>query len=211
MYKLISSLWYLHRLRNYYTIVTKAFHLFMPKKRLLHFPYICPLMSQAVSYFKRPLLLSYRGILMLILIAGAGIMCSGLTRKAPHYAAVYIMVYVIAVLLLLVYQASKLHYFGVSDKALIIRNSLFPWKYKEILLTKVKSIRIDTDIRLGPGPVLGSSSPYYLKVFFESLEQERFFGGTLGGKQWSLLTAELGKYQVRVINTCLYVPLRDVL
>lgn len=168
-------------------------------------------MSKAISYFKRPLLLSYRGILSLVIVTGAGVLCSGLARKEPHYAAVYLIVYIVAALTLVCYQATKLDYFGVSDKALVIRNSLFFWRRREILFPAIKSIRIDADYIRAPGLSLGWGTPYYLKVCFEDQEQERFYAGGLGGKQWSRLTAELVKYQVRVINTCPYVPFRDML
>lgn len=165
-----------------------------------------------VTYFKRNPLLSFRILPPLIIILVFGILCFDTVRKGAQFSAVYITLYVIAILGVMLYLGKNMHYFGVSDKALLIRNSIFPWQYREILFSDIKSIRIDMNT-FGWNSVWGSrwGEPYYLMIFLKGSGKEMFYGSTLNAKQWALLTIELEKYNVRVINMCPYVPFRDLL
>lgn len=53
--------------------------------------------------------------------------------------------------------------------------------------------------------------PYYLRVFFDGFKTQKFYAATLSGKKWALLTSELERNGIRVINTCFYIPFREML
>jgi hypothetical protein len=166
-------------------------------------------MANAIPYFKGRVLLSFRGFSMLLFIFFTSFIYVLLVRGLKDYTLIFYTVgYLLAIGTIIFYYGWQMCYFGISDKHLIIRNSIFFWWRRTILLTDIKSIRIDMITFSRPTRTYG---PYYLRVYFDGLKTQKFYAGTLSGRKWALLAEELERKEIRAINTAPYVPFREML
>jgi hypothetical protein len=120
----------------------------------------------------------------------------------------YTIGYLVIISIVIFYFGWQMCYFGISEKQLIVRNSIFFWWQQTILWTDIKSIRIDINVIGRPSRYYG---PHYLRVFFDDFKTRKFYAGALNGRKWASLSAEIELNGVRIINTVPYVPFRDML
>lgn len=167
-------------------------------------------MANSIPYFKGRILLSFRGISMLVFIFFTSFIYILLVKDLKDYTIIFYTIgYLLIIGTIIFYYGWQMCYFGISDKQLIIGNSIFFWWRRTILLTDIKSIRIDMTI-LGSFHN-GYYSPYYLRVFFDNFKTQKFYAATLSGKKWASLSEELKKKEIKVINTVPYIQFRDML
>lgn len=161
-----------------------------------------------VLFFKGKLLLSRRGLGMCFWIAMASTctFCFNQIDLCPP--SLLIFGYGLSVARIIFTYARHFNYFSVSEKQLIVYNSIYFWQQTEILLADIKSVRIDMDAYKNSRRM----PPYYLRLFLDQLKTRKFNASTLNRKVWIALATELEQHNIRVVNT--YPPeifFRDML
>ncbi|HRE78256.1 MAG TPA: hypothetical protein PLL09_10585 [Flavobacterium sp.] len=86
-----------------------------------------------------------------------------------------------------------MHYYGVSKKFLIIKNTNLPWKEKIYFLDNIKEVVFECEGKM----------PNCLRVITHDFKSNLYPGATLSDKKWITLKKELRSYGVIVRDECI--------
>lgn len=89
-----------------------------------------------------------------------------------------------------------MHYFGVSEHYLIIRNHTLPWINRCFYLPNVKEVVFEQE----------GKRPYILRVITQDFKSKLYPAGTLRNTHWLNLKCELEKNNIPVRNECVPDP-----
>lgn len=93
-----------------------------------------------------------------------------------------------------VYHSYKMHYFGLTENHLVVRNHNFIWKVNIYHLTDIREIVID----------MPSKQPTHLRVITKDYKSKIYPAGTLRDKHWLALKRSLASKGLMVRNECIY-------
>jgi hypothetical protein len=124
-----------------------------------------------VTYFRGNQLLNFNGIVLWFVLVCIAVVIIVFDNSV---ATVFLTLVAIGWFL---FVSSTLHYFGVSDKCIIVRNHNLFWKKKVYRLTDIDSVECD---------FLNSSANSFA-IFLKNLQMRRFLAPTLHPQDWVAL------------------------
>lgn len=86
-----------------------------------------------------------------------------------------------------------MHYYGLSKKFLIIKNTNLPWREKIYELSYIKEIVFESEGRM----------PNCLRVITHDFRSNLYPGATLSDKEWLNLKKDLRSYGIKVRDECI--------
>ena len=89
-----------------------------------------------------------------------------------------------------------IHYFGLSENYLIVRNHTLPWVNRRFYLPNIKEVVFEQ----------AGKRPYSLRVITQDFKSKLYPAGTLRVKHWLSLKSELEKNSIPVRNECVPDP-----
>ena len=87
-----------------------------------------------------------------------------------------------------------MHYFGLSDKYLVIRNHINPFIFRVYRLDDIREVVYETRDKW----------PNSLRVITKKFNSRLFGAGTLLDKTWLEMKVYLESKQIKVRNECIY-------
>lgn len=114
-----------------------------------------------------------------------------INRPSPNKSLVIIIV---IGTLWLILNSIFMNYFGLSDKYLVIRNHINPFKYKVYRLEDIKEVVYETMDKW----------PNCLRVITTRYHSKLFGAGTLRDKTWLEMKEYFESKQIKVRNECIY-------
>ncbi|QNF31990.1 hypothetical protein HUW51_04330 [Adhaeribacter swui] len=140
------------------------------------------------TYFKGNQFTSLSGILLWVpIIVFASIPLRNLT--APSEAFLIPLAFMLFWFLPFSWM---MHYFGLSDNHLIIRNHTRPWVNRRYYLPNIREVVFEQE----------GKRPYSLRVITQDFKSKLYPAGTLRVKHWLSLKSELEKNNIPVRNEC---------
>ena len=86
-----------------------------------------------------------------------------------------------------------MHYFKVSEKFVVVKNHLLPWKMKAFRLKEIKEIVFETRYNM----------PNCLRIITYDFKNKLYPAGTLRDKTWIALKERLESHGIKVRNECI--------
>lgn len=142
------------------------------------------LYSEHFYLYKGNFFLSSRGISAITLIGGGIVLLIASKNNATAIFAFVIVVFFYLI------HSHALHYFGINEKYLVIKNYLFLWKKKGYRLTDIKEIVFESN----------GKAPNTLKLIFNDYSSKSYHAGTLNDSDWNELQEEFEKLNIKVRN-----------
>jgi len=146
--------------------------------------------SDGIQWFKGFPLCSFDGIIFGVMILVMPIL--GIFSFIKVHDASSLTACIILTSLIFIFSSRRMHYFGISDRSLIVTSYHFPWLKRDYVLEDIKEIVFEQRSRL----------PITLRIINKDFTSKTYQASTLWDKTWMQLKTVLESKNIKVRNEC---------